>query len=65
MSRSILVFLEEQQVCPGKGSGSRLGLMRDKLGPGLGPKDGRGSKVGRAGRFRKLTDEEKESLKHV
>jgi len=33
--------------CNQVGSGSREGKMRDELGPGLGPKDGKGSKKGR------------------
>jgi len=33
--------------CNQVGSGSREGKMRDELGPGLGPKEGKGSKIDR------------------
>ena len=65
MSKSIVVYLEEK--CGGVGNGSREGEMRDKLGPGLGPKDGRGSKKGRIYRARMIppAKDGEEDLKHI
>ena len=65
MSKSIIMYLEEK--CGGVGSGSREGEMRDKLGPGLGPKDGKGFKKGRAYRARAISPTKggEEDLKHI
>jgi len=48
---SVYMYLEEAKKCNKPGSGSREGLMRDELDPGLGPQD---TKKSRAYRLRRL-----------